>query len=236
MNSTFSFSWRKIQTSLIAAYILTFIVYPLTSAFPLHSRKHSSTSHSLWSNIHQTKRYDNNPFIKQTNRQSLSTFHPTLFSIHKMKPSRDDNLFPFTDSNNPFQKSILLIGKNTNILVSMTFFITLAYYRNAFMISFFIGACANGVLCKALKKIIRQERPVELQNVDVDIVKIKPKDNGMPSSHAMSLGFICFFTALTLSWTTVPLILFVMLSLIFRIQSKLHTKEQIGVGLFLGGR
>ena len=57
---------------------------------------------------------------------------------------------------------------------------------------------------------------------------------GMPSSHAMSLGFICTFTALQIPWTTIPLLLYVLVSLNYRINTKLHTLDQIIVGLVLG--
>ena len=129
---------------------------------------------------------------------------------------------------------VTLVGKRTNILVSLTFFITLAYRRDAFMISFFLGAVGNGILGKVLKKVINQERPEELASVED--IKVKPTDNGMPSSHAMSLGFICLFTALNLPQTSIPLALFVLSSLTYRINKKLHTKDQIFVGLVLGGK
>lgn len=124
-----------------------------------------------------------------------------------------------------------LIGKTTSILVAGTFFIVLAYKRDALMVSFFIGAISNGILSKILKKVLKQERPAELDTTDM---VVKPSDNGMPSSHAMSLGFIGTFTALMLPWTRIPIILYVIISLLYRIETNLHSEDQIIVGLILG--
>lgn len=63
---------------------------------------------------------------------------------------------------------------------------------------------------------------------------LKPSDGGMPSSHAMSLGFIATFTALQLPSTMIPLVLYTAVSLVYRVQAKLHTWEQIAVGLVVG--
>jgi hypothetical protein len=99
------------------------------------------------------------------------------------------------------------------------------------MVSFVLGAISNGILSKVLKRLLNQERPPELKSAEM---KIKPSDGGMPSSHAMSLGFIGTFTALTLPWTQIPLIFYVLVSLIYRVETKLHTREQIAVGFVLG--
>jgi len=132
---------------------------------------------------------------------------------------------------------VTLIGSTTSTAVAGTFFAVLAWKRDALLVSFFIGAIANGVLSKVLKKIIDQSRPHELHRSD--LVSLKPSDGGMPSSHAMSLGFIGIFTALCLPpWTIavrLPLLLYVAASLCYRVAvTKLHTKEQIAVGLLLG--
>eukprot|EP00568_Trieres_chinensis_P007604 CAMPEP_0183295452 /NCGR_PEP_ID=MMETSP0160_2-20130417/3402_1 /TAXON_ID=2839 ORGANISM="Odontella Sinensis, Strain Grunow 1884" /NCGR_SAMPLE_ID=MMETSP0160_2 /ASSEMBLY_ACC=CAM_ASM_000250 /LENGTH=222 /DNA_ID=CAMNT_0025456939 /DNA_START=315 /DNA_END=983 /DNA_ORIENTATION=+ len=130
------------------------------------------------------------------------------------------------------EKSIAAIGKSTSSMVSLTFFAALAYWRDAFMISFFIGAISNGILGKVLKRVLNQERPEELDsNEDI---KLKPNDKGMPSSHAMSLGFICTFTALGLPKTAVPLAFYVLISLYYRVKANLHTFEQVLVGLIVG--
>ena len=127
--------------------------------------------------------------------------------------------------------SSALIGSTTSIVVAGTFFVVLAIKRDVLMVTFFIGSILNGILSKVLKKVLNQERPSELDTIDM---KLKPSDNGMPSSHAMSLGFIGTFTALALPITRIPILLYVIISLKYRIDTNLHTKNQILVGLILG--
>ena len=50
----------------------------------------------------------------------------------------------------------------------------------------------------------------------------------------MSLGFICTFVALLLPNTTIPLIAYSAISLIYRVKVNLHTVDQIAVGAVLG--
>jgi membrane-associated phospholipid phosphatase len=128
--------------------------------------------------------------------------------------------------------AIKAIGSTTTILVSALFFAVLAWKRDALMVSFFIGAISNGILSKVLKRIINQTRPPELEHVND--IHLKPEDNGMPSSHAMSLGFISTFIACNLAWTQIPLALYVVVSLAYRVQVKLHTWQQVAVGSVVG--
>ena len=143
---------------------------------------------------------------------------------------------------------IAKVGATTSSLVAGTFFIVLAYRRDAIMVSFFIGSILNAICSKGLKRIINQARPTtdndenDTSSSSSSLVSttIQPSDNGMPSSHAMSLGFIGTFTSLMLatnvaySWIRIPLVVYVIISLIYRVQSKLHTLEQILVGTILG--
>lgn len=127
-----------------------------------------------------------------------------------------------------------VIGKSTHIVVSGIFFATFAIQRNAFIISFWIGSIMNAILSKVLKEILNVERPTEhLNNADI---KVKPSDKGMPSNHAMSLGFIGTFTILfTQSPISICLILpYTFVSLWYRIRAGLHTTNQIVVGWILG--
>ncbi|KAL3942334.1 MAG: hypothetical protein SGBAC_003468 [Bacillariaceae sp.] len=135
------------------------------------------------------------------------------------------------------------IGKTTSTVVSATFFIVLAWQRNALMVSFFIGAISNGILSKLLKKLIQQERPMEEYKSSGGggggiLEPPPPSDNGMPSSHAMSLGFIGTFTGLLLMdyhpYSSLAILLYASISLWYRIISKLHTWEQIAVGWTVG--
>jgi len=154
------------------------------------------------------------------------------------------------------------------------------------MITFFIGSIINGIISKILKRLLKQDRPNGYTNTNTNttsnesttrtitgINTIKPSDNGMPSSHAMSLGFIGTFTTIELyknlmvffqgssdvaatAATTAATVggfgfgslgsllfvygvcsllwIYVAISLIYRVQSQLHTKEQVWVGL-IGG-
>lgn len=123
------------------------------------------------------------------------------------------------------------VGASTSMVVSGAFFVVLTWKRDALLVSFFIGSIANGMLSKVLKRIINQTRPPELEDADIHL---KPNDKGMPSSHAMSLGFISTFIALNLPWTLIPLAVYAVVSLAYRVQVKLHTWEQVVVGSVLG--
>lgn len=132
-----------------------------------------------------------------------------------------------------------MLGSTTSSVVAGTFFIVLAYKRDTFMLTFFIGSILNGIISKVLKKVLKQDRP-DGYLADSSI-KVKPSDNGMPSSHAMSLGFIITTVSVELallmnnrflSCTLCALLWsYVAISLRYRVQSCLHTKEQIWVGL-----
>lgn len=86
------------------------------------------------------------------------------------------------------------------------------------MISFFIGAIMNGILSKLLKKLIQQTRPVELYQSPTSSSTTTttttarpmevPQDHGMPSSHAMSLGFIVTFIVGNIMSLQIPLLLY----------------------------
>ena len=124
-----------------------------------------------------------------------------------------------------------IVGKSTSTLVSGTFFVVLAWKRDALMVSMFVGSIGNAILSKVLKKLINQTRPPDL---DKSNMQVKPSDGGMPSSHAMSLGFIGTFTALNLPWAQPYLLAYSLVSLYYRVEAKLHTWEQVVVGFLLG--
>jgi membrane-associated phospholipid phosphatase len=138
---------------------------------------------------------------------------------------------------------IKILGKSTSKVVAGTFFVALAIRRDAFMLSFFIGAICNGIISKLAKKLLDQQRPP-----DLDRAKTKttfsgiPSDGGMPSSHAMSLGFIGTFTILNLAslpWINPALlsaviVSYAVVSLVYRVQVRLHTTEQVLAGSMWG--
>jgi len=157
------------------------------------------------------------------------------------------------------EMTVTAVGKTTSALVALVFFSVLAWKRDTFMLAFFIGSVSNGVLSKVFKKLLNQSRPQALQLREM---KLKPSDGGMPSSHAMSLGFIATFTTTALlalldnSYTTAtshttissssPTIfimtitaatlmwLYVAVSLAYRVQAHLHTWQQVAAGLIVG--
>jgi len=134
------------------------------------------------------------------------------------------------------------IGSKTSSFVAVTFFLVLAYQRDSYMITFFVGSILNGISSKILKRILNQDRPSGYESDES--VKVKPSDKGMPSSHAMSLGFIGIYTALgvcgiltgfsTKILLCCALITYIAISLVYRVQSQLHTTDQVLVGLFFG--
>lgn len=153
------------------------------------------------------------------------------------------------------------IGSTTSICVAFAFFITLCWKRDALMVSFFLGSILNAIFGKILKRILKHDRPttttaiipiingevIKEEEVKEDssmmMMKMKaavqqqparPSDNGMPSSHAMSLGFICTFVALLIPIMTLPLITYAVISLIYRVRISLHSIDQIIVGSILG--
>lgn len=134
------------------------------------------------------------------------------------------------------EKLTTIVGSTTSIVVAGTFYLVLCCKRDALMVSFFGGAISNGILSKVLKKVLNIARPADLDTSSIAKQNggIVPSDNGMPSSHAMSLGFICTFTAIQLPILTIPLLVYTIISLRYRINTKLHSVDQIVVGAILG--
>ena len=139
-----------------------------------------------------------------------------------------------TKNNKRLNPLVEFVGGSTSIVVSTLFYSVLAWQRNGVMAAFFLGSIGNAILSKVLKKVIKQTRPQDL-NILSERVRFKPSDGGMPSSHAMSLGFIGTFTSLHQPIWFIPIILvYSSLGLFYRVQVKLHTWEQIVVGVTVG--
>ena len=139
-----------------------------------------------------------------------------------------------TKNNKRLNPLVEFVGGSTSIVVSTLFYSVLAWQRNGVMAAFFLGSIGNAILSKVLKKVIKQTRPQDL-NILSESVRFKPSDGGMPSSHAMSLGFIGTFTSLHQPIWFIPIILvYSSLGLFYRVQVKLHTWEQIVVGVTVG--
>lgn len=168
----------------------------------------------------------------------------TKSSLQESSSDENASSSPSSSSSSFLDAVVAKIGSTTSMVVAGTFFVVLCYKRDALMVSFFFGAISNAIFGKVLKKILKIERPdgaiadndkSEGSNEVLVIPKIdQPSDNGMPSSHAMSLGFICTFISLLLPNTTIPLMAYAAISLIYRVRVRLHTVDQIAVGTILG--
>lgn len=168
-------------------------------------------------------------------RLSPFAVRPNSLGVKRMAPSDDIKSCVHAEKSPGtlfFDDAIAAVGKSTSSMVALLFFAALAYKRDTIMLSFFIGAIGNGIASKVLKRVLNQDRPDHQE--ENDNINLKPSDKGMPSSHAMSLGFIVTFTALGLPFTAVPLVLYVLIALYYRVQTNLHTKEQVLVGLIFG--
>lgn len=146
----------------------------------------------------------------------------------------DDNASSSLPPSSKLDVIITGIGSTTSFVVAGTFFFVLCYKRDSLMISFFLGAIANAIFGKVLKKFLNIERPGIADEGDAVCKIDRPNDNGMPSSHGMSVGFICTFVALLLPNTTIPLLIYAAISLSYRVKVNLHTVDQIAVGALLG--
>jgi len=211
--------------------IIFLLFYPLVltkSYLLVRQRQHLSWRYQL-SNA-SNKRY----FHQPKNLKLFSSEHELKKQMvlpAKKKLSSSDDDTPSSLSN----KILYSVGSSTSLLVSLVFFVFLAVKRDALMVSFFLGAITNGIFSKVLKKILNQDRPPQQQQLSSNQPS-KPNDKGMPSSHAMSLGFIGIFTALTLnSWIAgILILLYIITSLYYRIQTELHTIDQVAVGIVVG--
>jgi acid phosphatase family membrane protein YuiD len=99
-----------------------------------------------------------------------------------------------------------------------------------------IGSILNATLRKIIKKIINQNLQTNSN------IKLKSSDGGMPSSHAMSLGFI--MTSILIVDGVLPInnynlragfglimSLYTSVALRYRIRDHYHTVEQVVVGI-----
>lgn len=139
---------------------------------------------------------------------------------------------------NAFYRTTTVVGKTASTLVSVSFFALLATRRDALVLTLWLGSILNAILGKVLKRLLDHERPAELR--DSERVRIKPSDGGMPSSHAMSLGFI----GVAICGGLVPpehravaaaaAAAYAAVALRYRVRDRLHTTGQVAVGLALG--
>ncbi|CAM9722662.1 unnamed protein product [Chrysoparadoxa australica] len=129
-----------------------------------------------------------------------------------------------------------VVGKSTRWTVAGTVALTLLVRRDASTLSFVVGALANAVLSKVLKRCINEARPAGSELADP----------GMPSSHAMSLFFIGTYAVLALeshnpAWwpigtaaTQAALAAYAVSAAAWRVAAGYHTGPQIVVGGIVG--
>jgi membrane-associated phospholipid phosphatase len=238
----------------IAALTLSLVVQPAYASLALSS----STSSGNTSNFRILSRYRHaaatsplrqgagewNTRKATTNNallQQLSLSKSTTSSI--MISTKSDDASSSSTDDNSLHTITTIIGKTASLTVSISFFVLLAYHRNATIFTLWIGSILNAVLSKIIKKIVNQNRPSELRTNSN--VKLKPSDGGMPSSHAMSLGFI--ITSILIVNSVLPInnynlrvsvglimSLYTTIALRYRIRDHYHTIEQVVVGLVFG--
>ena len=180
------------------------------------------------------------PFATTWCREIVTTSSASTTQLYEQRTSTPELSTP-TAMSSVLDKITTIAGKSASTLVSVSFFLLLAYQRDAIILTLWIGSILNAVSSKVAKKILNHERPPELHEADSK-VKLKPSDGGMPSSHAMSLGFIG--TVIVITAGVIPMeyqavagslmSIYSILALRYRIKVNLHTLEQVIVGLVLG--
>lgn len=164
---------------------------------------------------------------------------PPSLRLFDQSPSKYTPSMTSSESEDIPHKITTAVGKTASTLVSVSFFVVLAYRRDAVMLAIWIGSILNAVLSKVFKKLLDHERPAELMYNDG--VGLKPSDGGMPSSHAMSLAFI----GISILWGgVVPaeyrpafgliVAIYSAIALRYRVRDHLHTVDQVVMGLVLG--
>ncbi|KAJ2772598.1 hypothetical protein IWQ57_001694 [Coemansia nantahalensis] len=112
----------------------------------------------------------------------------------------------------------------------------LAYYRNAMAVFVIFGACCCAVVAKALKRILRQERPPGTNGCR------QRKSYGMPSSHSASVIYFATLLSVLLadvfgtyvSVATAALAATGVAAALYRVKSGHHTVAQVAAGGCLG--
>lgn len=252
-----------INTSAIAALTLSLVIRPSNASLALSSSTRGTSNFRIRSRYRHaaatsppqqgigdwntrkatTNNIIQNPFIKIINPSLLSFLSKSTTPSIMMSTQSDDVSSSTSTNENILQTITTIIGKTASLTVSISFFILLAYHRNATILTIWIGSILNAILSKIVKKIVNQNRPSELQTNGN--VKLKPSDGGMPSSHAMSLGFI--MTSIIIINGVLPtnnynlragvgllMSIYTTIALRYRIRDHYHNTEQVVVGLVLG--
>lgn len=120
-----------------------------------------------------------------------------------------------------------LANESTKFVVSFTAFCVLLYYRNAAASVALFGSILASLAGKLLKRLLAHARPDGARKADP----------GMPSSHAVSLGYLASYAAACCSGLPerAALQLAGLLLTALRVVLGFHTVPQVVVGYALGG-
>jgi len=179
-------SWNSLQYY-IRCPIATWLLPPSSSySLSIQVRRHlGHKTHPrtcFTPNSSSRQMYNSNNMNNDNQRCFSSSSHEDKYKVekkHKVMVSNSKNI-------SMFHTLVCTIGATTSTVVSLCFFTVLAYQRNAYMVTFFIGSILNGITSKILKKIINQERPtIESSSTSISTPQversIQPSDKGMPS-------------------------------------------------------
>lgn len=223
----------KATMKVIPAFILSFCRFASSPASVVEAFQLSWTRTTTALSLRRPHRIDPSPSPKLMSQSPAKSSQIKTREMKNSSLNADPSNGDASSSPSILDFLVTKIGSTTSMVVAGTFFVVLCYKRDALMVSFFLGSISNAIFGKVLKKILKIERPDVALSQDVPEID-QPSDNGMPSSHAMSLGFICTFVALLLPNTTIPLAIYSAISLIYRVRVNLHTVDQIAVGAILG--
>mmetsp|Transcript_15009 Transcript_15009/g.30391 ORF Transcript_15009/g.30391 Transcript_15009/m.30391 type:complete len:232 (-) Transcript_15009:195-890(-) len=166
---------------------------------------------------------------QQKSKTTAGSKLPSGDAVASSTPNQEQDVSPV----------LRLVGSSTKWVVGGSVGMALLLVRNAAVLNMILGALANALFNKALKRVINEARP------DGAVLK----DPGMPSSHACSLAFLSTFGVLALLFSKpvwwpahlspYPLISAILaydfVSLRYRLKSGLHTLPQLVVGATVGG-
>ena len=121
---------------------------------------------------------------------------------------------------------LVLLNESTKFVVSGAAFCVLLWHRNAAVSVALFGSILASLAGKLLKRLLAHARPVGARKADP----------GMPSSHAVSLGYLSCYAALSCSGVAERLTLQTLGVLLttLRVVLGYHTVPQVVVGYALG--
>jgi len=124
------------------------------------------------------------------------------------------------------RSALSVLNDSTKFLVSAAAFAVLVYFHNAAAALALVGSIVAALLGKLLKRVLAQARPHGARKADP----------GMPSSHAVSLGYLATYAALSCEGAGAALGLQALGAGLTALRMVLgfHTLPQVVVGYALG--